>query len=114
MEDHAYSELISQHHKMLRELLAANVHGTVSQQQYGQVREKGYISRTMGVMAGGDFIDKIVDLAVVKNQDLQTVAAKVRWGLQQVRKKWHHWQTDPGSARIKLLRFCGQCDSLYF
>lgn len=40
-------------------IVAGAAHGVPARRQYGQVRRRGFIGRTMGIMAGGPFPDKI-------------------------------------------------------
>ena len=58
MDDEAYRTLSENHLQKLRTMITGAVDGTVSERAYGQERKKGRIGKTMGVMAGGDFIDK--------------------------------------------------------
>ncbi|MCB0316370.1 MAG: hypothetical protein KDH84_24470, partial [Calditrichaeota bacterium] len=44
--------------------------------------------KTMGVMAGGDFIDKLEDELVVADGNLEEVAANVRRGLSETGAEW--------------------------
>ena len=43
-----------------------------------QRREKGTIGKTMGVMAGGPFGEKVADLSVVAGEDWKGVAERVK------------------------------------
>ena len=88
MDDTAYEEMTGAHLQALRQMITGAVQGTESHKQYGQMRKEGYISKTMGVMAGGKFIDMLEEKATVKNGDVMAVAAKVRQGLSQQSKKW--------------------------
>jgi hypothetical protein len=45
-----------------------------------QRREKGTIGKTMGVMAGGPFGEKVADLSVVAGEDWKGVAKRVKVG----------------------------------
>jgi hypothetical protein len=93
MDDKKYEEMSENHLKNVRALVTGAVKGTVSTKQYGQIRDEGYISKTMGVMAGGLFEEKIDNLITVPKANLAEVAAKVKnslstpgpeWGLHQV------------------------------
>jgi len=88
LEDHKYQALSSRHLEALRALLGAAVPGKASRTQYGPKRKKGYIGRTMGVMAGGPFDGKIEDEAVVGGPAWQDVARKVRDGLVKKGETW--------------------------
>lgn len=81
----------------LKSTLASGLGQRVSQIQYGQFREKGLIGKTMGVMAGGPFEDKIetiVSLGSAENsvagvterlyKGLQSAAEGPDWGLKPV------------------------------
>jgi hypothetical protein len=88
MDDENFEDMSEAHLQALRKMVTSSVQGTESNEQYGQIRSKGYISRTMGVVAGGKFIDKLEDEAKVKDGDWQDVAAKVGQGLRRTGKKW--------------------------
>lgn len=88
MDDQAYEAMSEAHLQALRSMITAIVQGTVSEKEYGQKRKKGYIGRTMGVMAGGSFDGKINDEAVVTDKEFLEVVAKVREGLSQTGEKW--------------------------
>jgi hypothetical protein len=88
MNDSDYEDMTESHLQAMRQMLTAAVSGTASTRQYGQSRSEGYIGKTMGVMAGGKFIDKIEDGAKVSGGNWKEVAAKVRQGLSQPSKQW--------------------------
>ncbi|MFQ5706716.1 MAG: hypothetical protein ACE5HO_04655 [bacterium] len=88
MDDSAYEEMTEAHLQALREMITAAVQGSESHKQYGQRRKKGHIDKTMGLMAGGDFVDRIEDLTAVKSGDFDAVVAKVQAGLSQPGHKW--------------------------
>ena len=84
-------------------IVAHAVHGTPVRRPYGQVRTRGYIGRTMGIMAGGPFLEKIETIAAVPGDSagaLQHVADQV-W--QNVRQGGGHgrWQLT-GAYRLDL------------
>jgi hypothetical protein len=79
MDDTSFEEITETHLQALRTAIIGSVDGTASDMEYGQKRKKGYIGKTMGVMAGGKFEDKLKDEASIADSDVQTVAAKVRW-----------------------------------
>jgi hypothetical protein len=62
--------------------------GSPAGEDYGQRREKGYIGKTMGVMAGGPFGEKVADLSVVAGEDWKGVAERVRASLEKKGPKW--------------------------
>jgi hypothetical protein len=88
MDDAKHAALADEHLQALRALVAGAVQGTASQRDFGERREKGYIGKTMGVMAGGPFADKVQDIAVVPNGDWRQVVDKVRSGLEKKGAKW--------------------------
>lgn len=88
MDDQKHEKLAETHLQSLRQLITSAVKGAAGDKQYGQMREQGYIGRTMGVMAGGKFEDKIVEIYQVDGGNWQEVAAKVREGLGKRDGKW--------------------------
>ncbi len=74
---------------VLREIsgiVSQAVHGTPGLRPYGQVRTRGYIGRTMGIMAGGPFLEKIETVAAVRGdsaEQLRRVADQVWRGVRQ-------------------------------
>ena len=56
--------------------------------QFGDRCARGYIGKTMGVLAGGPFDEKIEDVALVAGSELRTVADKLREGLKRTGPKW--------------------------
>lgn len=66
-------------------IVAGAARGVPSQRAYGQVRRRGLIGRTMGIMAGGPFPDKIETVYVANSAeagDLMRVADRVWAALQ--------------------------------
>lgn len=88
MNDTGYQGFVGQHMDRLRTAIAGAVSGTPSSRQYGQMRSRGYIGRTMGVMAGGSFDGKVQDVAVVPGQSLSEVAVRVEAKLEAPGAKW--------------------------
>ena len=88
MDDSAYADLSRTHVEALRALVAAPCTGQASEREFGEKRAGGYIGKTMGVMAGGPFAEKVKDEAVVASNDWKAVAAKVRQGLLRPGAKW--------------------------
>jgi len=88
MDDQKYKSLAENHLQKLRKVISKNIKGIASDKQYGQIRKKGFISKTMGVMAGGDFITKLEDKAALKDADLSTIAEKVKSGLSEKGEEW--------------------------
>jgi hypothetical protein len=88
MDDLKYETMAEAHLQKLRTLINNAVQGTTSNKQFGELRQQGFIGKTMGVMAGGKFDDKIEDMFVIAGGDLKTVAAKVKKGLSAQGKTW--------------------------
>jgi hypothetical protein len=88
LDDEAHSALIEQHLADLRELVLGAVEGEASEQEYGKVRKKGHIGRTMGVMAGGPFDKKVQDVSVVGGEDWRVMSGKVEEALKVKGPKW--------------------------
>jgi len=88
MEDGAYAGLSRTHVEALRALVTGAVTGKVSDREFGERRSRGHIGKTMGVMAGGPFAEKVKDEAVVGSGDWKAVAEKVRHGLTRPGGKW--------------------------
>jgi uncharacterized protein (DUF302 family) len=88
MDDQKHAALVEAHLSSLRSLVSGAVRGAASSQDYGQAREKGYIGKTMGVMAGGPFAEKVKDVAVVGGEDWKGTAERVRAALEKKGPKW--------------------------
>lgn len=88
MEDTKYSELIESHLADLRELVLGAVDGRPGSEDYGQMRKKGHIGRTMGVVAGGPFTKKVQDVSVVGGNAWQDMAERVEKALETKGPKW--------------------------
>ena len=88
MDDRAYAELSRTHTEALRAAIATAVPGTAVHREYGEKRTRGHIGKTMGVMAGGPFDEKVKDEFVVRSADWKAVAAKVRTGLERKGAVW--------------------------
>ena len=65
MDDVAYAELSRAHVEALREVVIGAVTGKAIHREFGEKRSRGHIGKTMGVMAGGSFGEKVEDEAVV-------------------------------------------------
>jgi hypothetical protein len=77
----------------LRTAVAAGFPGTPVQVEYGQMRDRGLIGKTMGIVAGGPFPEKVEAAASVTGRSVADVAAAIakagaaptgRWGLRVV------------------------------
>ncbi len=88
MEDKKYLDFADQHRQTLRRIIKSALKGTESRKQYGQIRDEGYIGRTMGVMAGGDFIDKIETVASLHQSDLEKVLENFKTAVKNHKGKW--------------------------
>lgn len=88
MDDTAYGTMTGAHLKALRAMILSAVDGKASEREYGQMREEGYIGKTMGVVAGGKFGDLIQEKASVDGADYRQVATQVYKGLGKTGKKW--------------------------
>lgn len=88
MDDPAQARMTEEHGRALREAVGAAVPGTASERQYGQMREKGHIGRTMGVVAGGSFDGKVKDVAELPGADLEEVVRKLRAAMAEGDGKW--------------------------
>lgn len=70
----------------LLRMIRASLRGHIATRQYGQVRDRGLIGRTMGIMAGGPFLEKLRDVYSTPGtspQDLVRVADLVWRGIEQ-------------------------------
>lgn len=88
MDDPAYADLSRAHVEALRALVIGAVKGNEIHREFGEKRSRGYIGKTMGVMAGGPFGEKVKDEAVVGSGDWKAVAEKVRQALKRSGGKW--------------------------
>jgi hypothetical protein len=77
LDDQTYSDLFELHRQKLRDLVLNVVQGTASEKQYGPIRKKGHIGKTMGVMAGGPFNEKIKDIVNISDSDFNEIVNKV-------------------------------------
>ncbi|GAB4178255.1 MAG: hypothetical protein Kow00108_13970 [Calditrichia bacterium] len=78
MNDKDYKPLAQEHTTKLVSWIREVLSGTATEDEYGQFRKKGYISRTMGVMAGGPFIEKIQTIFEFSDKSLQEVSQLVQ------------------------------------
>jgi len=88
MDDSKYSEVSELHLQSLRSLIISAVKGESSKQQYGQIRDEGFIGKTMGVIAGGRFDAKIENEITIPKGDLSEIADKVEKSLTIKGTKW--------------------------
>ena len=88
MDDLSFGETSEAHLQALRQMIITSVTGTESSRQYGQLRMKGYIGKTMGVVAGGKFSDMIKDKGNTETGTLREVADRLKTELGKTSKKW--------------------------
>ena len=88
LDDTACGALAEAHLHDLRTLVDSAVQGEESIKQYGEFRDRGFIGKTMGVMAGGRFDDKVEEVIAVPNAEWTDIAAKVAHGLGTRGKTW--------------------------
>ena len=67
---------------------------TASAVQYGQMRDAGLISKTMGIMAGGPFPSKVETIVVVDSNDVTAVADQIVAGFEELADDWK-WKIRP-------------------
>jgi uncharacterized protein (DUF302 family) len=70
----------------LQHIVSGSLSGRFALRQYGQVRERGLIGRTMGIMAGGPFLEEIRNVSTVPGkspEELVRVADQVWKGIEQ-------------------------------
>jgi len=95
MDDSKYIQFAETHKQRLRKIISSGMDGLISHKQYGEIRDEGYIGRTMGIMAGGDFNKKIETIAyrqgVSINQALMAINASIKGhsGKWQIEEKYH-------------------------
>ena len=88
MDDEKYTAFADAHRQKLREIIASALKGTVSRKQYGEIRDEGYIGRTMGVMAGGAFAEKIETVARFNEANIDAVVNNIKTALQNNKGEW--------------------------
>jgi hypothetical protein len=88
LDDAKYDQMAEQHLRALRGMIADAVPGEPSTKQYGEIRAGGYIGKTMGVVAGGPFNEKIEDELTVAGGNLDEIAATIQKALQNNGKEW--------------------------
>ena len=88
MDDPEQAELSRTHTEALRSVIESAGLGPAVHREYGEKRTRGHIGKTMGVMAGGPFGEKVKDEFVVASSDWKWVASKVRAGLERTGATW--------------------------
>jgi hypothetical protein len=77
LDDEKFNNLATKRRDLLRSVILTALNGETSEKQYGQFRDKGYIGRTMGVMAGGPFDGKIKNVIELSETNLNLVASNL-------------------------------------
>lgn len=88
MDDPRSFELSENRLARLRSLVVDALGAPSDSTGYGEKRDRGYIGKTMGVMAGGKFSDKIDDLATLPGADWVDVGRRVSAALAEPGPKW--------------------------
>lgn len=88
MDDEKYNDLSESNRISLRELIVSAVPGEKVEKQYGQLRKKGYIGRTMGIMAGGAFDGKIKDVEEIPNTGFSETVERLQKSMSTPGQKW--------------------------
>jgi hypothetical protein len=88
LDDTKYEQMAGDHLQGLRSLIMGTVKGELSSRQYGEMRSEGYIGKTMGVVAGGPFDEKIEDVCTVAGGVPDEIATIIEKGLQSKGKEW--------------------------
>ena len=92
LDDTQYIGISEAHRLALRKMIMAAVPGSVTEQDFGPVRKRGKIGKTMGVIAGGPFNKQIENVLVVPIESLKLAVDKIsgeltgdgKWGLKPV------------------------------
>lgn len=88
LDNQKYEEMTDNHRMALRSVITSAVKGEISTKQYGEMRDRGYIGKTMGVVAGGPFNEKLEDEFVIPEGNPADIAAKIGKALQANGKEW--------------------------
>ncbi len=88
LSDTGVTEVSMTHREALRDLLSSAVGEETSDRGYGPERDRGYIGRTMGVMAGGPFDEKIQVLATAEGADSTEIVDRLRQALAEPGPRW--------------------------
>jgi hypothetical protein len=88
MDDAKYNDIAEQHLQALRQLILSSVKGTTSDKQSGEMRSEGFIGKTMGVVAGGRFDEKVENVYASPKGNLDEIAGKVEKALKDGGKRW--------------------------
>lgn len=88
MDDTKYAALAQSHRSALRSLISGSIPGETREKPYGPIRKKGYIGRTMGVMAGGPFNKKIQRIMMVPGKSMTEIADALAAEFNKKEGKW--------------------------
>lgn len=88
LDDTGFTTTSRSHRDKLRQVITSSATGDPSDRGFGPERDQGYIGRTMGVMAGGPFNEKVQILSAAAGADLGTVLAKLREALSRPGPEW--------------------------
>jgi hypothetical protein len=88
MDDTGPTTLSRDHAAKLTTLIREVVPGEPVERDYGQIRTGGYIGKTLGLVAGGPFADRLVVQARTEADDPLPVAASVRRAFAEPTPKW--------------------------
>ncbi len=88
MDDEKYLSFAESHKQRLRSIISSELEGPIVHKQYGEIRDEGYIGRTMGVMAGGDFDEKIEVLSSKQNLTVPRAVEAISAAVKNHSGKW--------------------------
>lgn len=88
MDDTKYMDVSAKHLQDLSAMIQGAVKGTMSSAQYGEFRTEGKISKTMGVVAGGDFKKLVNQKYQVKKGSVSAVGLAIGLGFKEKTKTW--------------------------
>ena len=88
LDDTGFTATSRSHRDKLRQVITSSVTGDPSDRGFGPERDRGYIGRTMGVMAGGPFNEKVQILSAAAGADLAGVLTKLRSSLSRPGPQW--------------------------
>lgn len=88
MDAPAATQIAASRRHQLRKMIAGALGGSPDSTGFGQERDEGTIGKTMGVMAGGAFAQKIQDVATVAGANWQEVAGRLADSLSVKGKDW--------------------------
>jgi hypothetical protein len=110
MNDEKYLGLAESHLQKLRALILSVVKGKSSDRQYGEFRDEGYIGKTMGVIAGGRFDEKLVDLLTLQTTKFKAVVDSIAASFNYTGSQWglHMcYRIAPKPGQLEILGISG-------